>query len=709
MHPFTRFLTLLIVAGCLLSACSRSSTPEPVNIPPGGADVVNVYTNQSGLTAIRSTELTAAGMKSLPPEQYQLLKGDTPIPFWVQLGKDSTDFTLWFYAQANTVRYSAEQVYQLKAGSGSLTQFAAALSTSPAVPLDQADGSLRREENTVYVAQAVGGKTPWFWQLVRAPQKADFSFSWERSAPGMAHLTLQIWSGTSAPADPDHSMRVLVNGTLVLEKQWENSGWQTFDVDMPDGTVRNGENTLTLEAAALPDVVVQNIYLDEFTIRAPQVLQVEQGTLEFTGSGSALAVESKNTPALIWDITDPFQPVSVAGFADGSTLIFSTESGHVYAAVNPDKPLKPARLAPADWTPDLRAAQGADYLAIGAPELLTELKPLLDFRAGQGMKTAAVSLQTIYDQFNGGNVDPLAVQTFLRYAAQNWQPAPRYVLLAGDTSYDMLGYQTPVNSLELPTFYVDTEYGGETASDVPFARLDDDLLPDIAVGRLPAVSADQMRIAVNKILAYEKATLPGLSSLSVLAIADGQEASFGSEAQAFLDLFPETYPRTLFAPPKDSINLNTQVADYLNQGQYLVAYFGHGSTNMWGKDKFFTVDDVNLLKNKGKLPIVVNMTCLAGFFIHPKITSLAETLLFTPDTGAVTVLAPTSLSLPNGQKPLSDAFARALIAPEQTRIGDVLLSAQRGMSVDSSVTIDVLQTFLLLGDPALTVKKLPAQ
>jgi hypothetical protein len=121
---------------------------------------------------------------------------------------------------------------------------------------------------------------------------------------------------------------------------------------------------------------------------------------------------------------------------------------------------------------------------------------------------------------------------------------------------------------------------------------------------------------------------------------------------------------------------------------------------MWGKDRLFLADDVASLSNDKYLPVMINMTCLTGFFIHPKVTSLTETFLWKSKGGAIAILAPTSPTLPNSQSLLSNALADALSQNPDKTLGQVFLQAQRQIPLAAS-TRDVLLTFLLFGDPAL--------
>ena len=90
--------------------------------------------------------------------------------------------------------------------------------------------------------------------------------------------------------------------------------------------------------------------------------------------------------------------------------------------------------------------------------------------------------------------------------------ALRYVVLIGDVPVE----NVPANSLvTVPTHYVASQvihrFGGEKmiAGDNWYADLDDDQLPDVSIGRLPADSPEDLRTMVDKIIAYERRAGPG--------------------------------------------------------------------------------------------------------------------------------------------------------------------------------------------------------
>ncbi len=424
-----------------------------------------------------------------------------------------------------------------------------------------------------------------------------------------------------------------------------------------------GENQVTLEAPGDLGVAADLYHLDWVELAYPRWPQAQDDRLDFWSPGGGLDLTGFTPPLTVFDITQPNQVTRLPDIDESSGGIrFESQPGRHYLAVGRDGWLDPGSLAPLALQPDLRrAAAPADYLAIGPEDLLEPLQPLLDLRTGQGLTVSALPVQAIYDQFNHGFPEPQAIQRFLQYATQNWTPAPRFVLLVGDASYDPLGYQALPEANRLPVPMIDTIYGGQTASDVEYAQVNDDGWPDLALGILPARTADQVEVFVQKTLAYEQAIRDGTLPGSILSIADGQEPSFAKDAQAFVDLFEAAYPGEVYAPPAGTADAANQIETLFAEGQALVAYFGHGSLKMWGKDRLFTVDDAAGLENAA-LPVVLNLTCLTGLYTHPEVESLADAFLFNPNGGAVAVLAPTSLTLAADQNFLTRPLVQEMLA-----------------------------------------------
>jgi hypothetical protein len=277
------------------------------------------------------------------------------------------------------------------------------------------------------------------------------------------------------------------------------------------------------------------------------------------------------------------------------------------------------------------------------------------------------------------------------------------VLLVGDASYDPHGYISTPEANRLPTFFVETGFGGETASDVVFAQPEPGAAPQIAVGRVPARQPEQVKNFVDKVLNYEQTNAPADWQSRVLAVADGQDPAFKEDAQSFLDQLPQGEKKELYSPEAGVKDAARQVQSYFSEGYLLIAYFGHGSVNLWGKDQLYSTSEIQSLTHQEALPIVLSFTCLNGLFTHPKVESMAEALLFQPEGGAVSVLAPSSLTLPVDQSFLENSLVSSLVKRPALTLGEAFLSAQQLIPLDSPGARDVLETFLLFGDPALHI------
>jgi len=146
-----------------------------------------------------------------------------------------------------------------------------------------------------------------------------------------------------------------------------------------------------------------------------------------------------------------------------------------------------------------------------------------------------------------------------------------------------------------------------------------------------------------------------------------------------------------------------QIVKALDEGVGLVTYVGHGSMNVWGKDKMFQISDSDTLDNS-KLPFMVTMTCLVGYFHHPTATSMGEELLLNPKGGIVAGLMPTSESLASDQTELATNVYGYLFGDAPT-VGEAIMLGKRDLNLDRNLMQDLIETFTLLGDPALVLQK----
>ncbi|MFH1636728.1 MAG: C25 family cysteine peptidase [Chloroflexota bacterium] len=702
-HPILRAIVLAALLLALACTLTTSGVP-PVQLNVrledlAAAGVMKISVLEEGIYQISLAEI---GWESIDPETLQLVHRNQPQPLLVT--SEGTETRIHFYGQPSDSIYTNENIYLLQTADMPSLRMVEAVAAAPppdVSPLEYCTAAVRAEQNLLYTPLVETGDH-WFWSKLIAPQSQTYEVDLADVAAGAGHLQVEFWGHTKAPTDPDHHVRISVNGQLVADAAWDGQTRYTVEADIPAGTLVEGSNIIDIEAPGDTDTLVDIIFVDWIEIEYSRWAEAGADSLIFTAPETPVRLTGFSGTVAIFDITAP-ETISLTTLPlEAGAISFQGEAGHRYAAIGPGGYLHPHGLDPAATESDLRdPARGAEYIAIGPEDLLAPLTPLLEWRASQNLSAVSISVGAIYDQFNGGMPEPEAIRSFLAYAVENWQPAPRYILLVGDTTYDFRGYQAPAEANRLPTIMIPTEFGGETSSDTALVQINADPWPDIAIGRVPAQTPGQVAIFVEKTLGYEQQPFDPDWQRRILAVADGQEAAFRADAQSFIDLFPSDYQTTLIAPEAGDLGASEQVRQELESGSLLAAYFGHGSVNMWGKDRLFTTEDSANLSNADRLPIMLHSTCLTGLFTHPAVESLTENLLWNPDGGAVAILAPTSLTLSNAQAYLTTAFVEAWLQSEGQRLGDIALYAWRQTPVDNSSAVEVMNTFLLFGDPAL--------
>jgi len=83
---------------------------------------------------------------------------------------------------------------------------------------------------------------------------------------------------------------------------------------------------------------------------------------------------------------------------------------------------------------------------------------------------------------------------------------------------------------------------------------------------------------------------------------------------------------------------------------------GHGLLHCWVLDKHqeFTKNQVTKLNNKDAYPLITTVSCLTGYFDAKQDPCIVESMLRTPDAGAIAVVAPAREGKPHFVNPRTD-------------------------------------------------------
>jgi len=532
----------------------------------------------------------------------------------------------------------------------------------------------------------------------------------------------------SYPVLPAHHASIYVNDQLVMADTWATQNDYVFDWPLPQ-SVLSESSTIRLEVTGDLDLVkwFEVVYTRDFAADA--------GVAQFSGDSAGTWKYSVSgfdaDPAEVWDVTQPQAPqrilnFEVTGSAPNETLAFQQQitGERQYVAVTAGAILTPDSIAsgaPADL---LAPGNAADYIIISHPDFLDAIQPLADYHAAQGLRVNVVNVRDVYDEFSYGIFDPEAIRDFLQYAYTSWtRPAPTYVLLVGDGNYDFKNF-TSSEPNYIPPYLADADpFMGEVAADNRYVAFDSSNgLPEMALGRLPVKTAAETTAIVQKILGYP-ASATGDWVTKALFVADNADegGDFPGESDASAALLPafftidKTYlPAGQTTSSPGTLAARSAILAAINAGRGIVNYVGHSSPNAWAYEDVFDKNSLPSLTNAGRLPFVVSMTCLTGYYIYPLIpatpttpardmSSLDEALLRQPGGGAIAVFSPVGKGVTPGHHLLNDGLFKAIFGQHVAEIGLATLQAKAYLYANSSANRDLIDTYLLFGDPALAL------
>jgi len=385
-------------------------------------------------------------------------------------------------------------------------------------------------------------------------------------------------------------------------------------------------------------------------------------------------------------------------------------------------------------------ADSPDTVVVCPHSFLPQLQPWIVHRQAQGHRLTLVSNQS----------PPEAIRATIRKTAQ--LGALKYVVLVGDADpaavHDprIRARSTPTNRIKAK---VNIHWGSdpEIATDNSYADLNDDQIPDVAIGRITADSPNDLSRMVRKILAYETAADngPWRRQMNFVAGVGGFGALVDSILQMatrkFLtDGIPPGYNTSMtyaswqspYCP--DPRRFHDVTLARLNEGCLFWVYIGHGNRQHLdhvrvpgGAFPILDIDDAKELRSADGLPIALLLACHAGAFDQPS-DCLAEEMVRSTG-GPVAAICGSRVTMPYGMAVMGDVMMDELFQKKRATLGQLLLHVKRRMASDDEMEsanrllldaiasavgssadqlreerIEHLSLFNLIGDPLLVIR-----
>ena len=374
-----------------------------------------------------------------------------------------------------------------------------------------------------------------------------------------------------------------------------------------------------------------------------------------------------------------------------------------------------------------------DTLVVCPPDFQAALQPWVEYRQDQGHTISIIESPKTARELT------LKIRDL---AKQNEKL--KTVLLVGDSN----GTANTV-----PTNYIDAEvnvlYGAQPkiATDNRFADLDDDGIPDLAIGRIPIDSPEELAQSITRIINYEQNNSGDwLQQINFVAGVGGFGALIDklieqTAKQMITEMIPGAYRTSMtygswtspYCPDPRRFS-ETSIAKF-NEGCLFWVYIGHGATHrldrIYMPDQSYqilNINNTNQLKASEGNPIAIFLACsTAGF--DDETDCLAEAML-KQEAGPIAVLASSRVAMPYGLSIFTLEVTREYFAGNATTLGElVMLAKQRLVSnknddsrfrqaiealgksfspkqglleAERSEHVDLMH---LLGDPLLKVKR----
>ncbi len=330
------------------------------------------------------------------------------------------------------------------------------------------------------------------------------------------------------------------------------------------------------------------------------------------------------------------------------------------------------------------AATTADTLVLCPQPFQAALQPWLAYRRGQGHSIHVLA----------PTASAFGIKQQIREVARYGQL--KSLVLIGDTPSADPGSIMSCIPTDYKPANVLSKFGSEPeiATDNSFADLNDDGLPDLAMGRIPVDTPADLTAQITKIIQYESAPAgPWQRRINLVAGTGG----FGQLSDSVIertsrrlitDLIPAefstsmTYASWASAYCPDPREFTETTIERLNEGCLFWVYMGHGDAQRLdylrtpiGGYPILGERDIPRVDCRHGMPIAIMLACYTGAFDFPK-DCLSEQLVKQPG-GPIAVLCGSRLTMPYGMGMLSVGLIEEYFDGRRETLGDILLAAKR--------------------------------
>ncbi len=396
----------------------------------------------------------------------------------------------------------------------------------------------------------------------------------------------------------------------------------------------------------------------------------------------------------------------------------------------------PAQDLHADGPADMVIVIPASRLLQAEAERLRQLHETYD-----GLRVNIVAADELYNEFSSGTPDANAYRRYLKMLydrAQTADERPRYLLLFGDAAWDnrmvisdwrstspedfLLSYESE-NSMSETECYATDDYFclmGDNEGDDVFNEH-----PDVAVGRLPARTAEEARILVDKAVSYRLNEQAGDWQNTICFMADDGNVNLHMEdAESVIDsvglaglpyklnkIYWDGYPAVQSSSGRDVPDARILVHDQMRNGALIMNYTGHGSYLNLSSEAVILREDF-AKQGLGRFPLWFLAACDIMPY-NSREANIGETAMLNPTGGAIGVISTNHTVYAQLNRLMNKWVMRYLLGtvkgdPTSYTMGEAMRRAKIAYYNERRKNLDISKPnhlqYGLLGDPALRLK-----
>ena len=767
------------------------AAPTLVSNGDDGNPRYKLFVRETGVYAVTAESLArdwGVDLTGTNPAEFRVTQGNRDVPIYITGAEDKRfdpGDAIFFLGHKPRNPYSRWNIYWLTLDASRIRTRVPELTASPTDPTATQVPTFRSKVNFeedyftnnlefVYSDDKhkwFAENDFWYWNGIKnggdaAEMRLEFPLYDVAKSFDPSHISVDLQGGTPVP----HQILVSVNGVRIEVAEWEHQDTLTVERflrtwDILKDNTRGELNVLSL--ARVDDNVDEDttrypyhVYLNRFSVEYTRLFRAVADELWFRspieddtsrtrlqgGRKLQYKIEAFRDPGIhIFETDGTYLTARLRGFAIEADMartgtynaLFQVPDTRKtqFIAVADTALRQPERIEIVEPTDLATTTHGADYVVITHRKFLAAAERLAGWRetsGGGGYRTKVVTTDDIYNTYGDGGVSPKAIKDFLTHAYQSWTPpAPTYVVLFGDGTYDFRGIDTKIHAEPpeldgyIPTHYIRTDSFGRTASDHWYVTISGhDEFTDMYIGRLSVETVNQAEAVVDKILAYEQAPPNGDWRRRIISVADDEVSNSGDFifrksldeiakdhtrlGYETVEIFLEDITDEVEAKPDEFPGLHPQriakdmIIESLGEGAVIAQYAGHGGNTVWAHEIIFDNVSVDQVAETDKIPFMLVLSCYNGYFDKPGEPSMAEKLLRKEKGGIIGMLSATRLTYGSGNDALNRIIFDMVFKRNVRQLGPLSFDSKvELLMTEGTGQIDVMMEYTLFGDPAL--------